>query len=237
MNKNYLLGIAATLFGLTASLSTPAEATVIVQNFNLSSSPNNGTQINTTTNRRSRAWVLNSQIAQFNIAVGDTLEVNLTFDAPLSMQDFGDPSLEYAQVSFSNMNISPNFGFSFENSGARYLGVTGSFDGDPDLASGTRLGNSFTGPPPSGQRLESIPLLSAGNITSDVMFFTGISFFWNITAIDPQTAPFTFASFVLLDDSNPVPAPGALALLGLGLFGIGGLRRKKPRKQICQSPT
>jgi hypothetical protein len=49
--------------------------------------------------------------------------------------------------------------------------------------------------------------------------------------IIPQyfTGPATFGidNISLVVEAASVPAPGALALLGLGLFGLGGLRRKK----------
>jgi hypothetical protein len=68
-------------------------------------------------------------------------------------------------------------------------------------------------------------LLPYGN-EGTTQFFS--SAFSNITWFTFQMQSHLYMDNLTLNASNAsVPAPGALALLGLGLFGIGGLRRKR----------
>jgi hypothetical protein len=53
---------------------------------------------------------------------------------------------------------------------------------------------------------------------SFILYLIGGSLQANVTSLTVSSAE---------TPSDPVPAPGALALLGLGLLGLGGLRRKK----------
>jgi hypothetical protein len=203
--------------------STRTYAAVIVQNFNLSGTANSTfvSQIGS----RTRTWQLGSLFAPFNIAAGDTLQVNINFASAITVQDLGAPSLEWAVLNYFNLNNSANFSSTYVNSGVTYSNTSGNFLGNPAPMSGNKLGPVSN---PNG-RVESLGLHHAADITSSIMTLSSISFVWNYTAIDAQTMPFFLGMFSVFDEAHAVPAPSALVILGLGLFGVSATRRKRAR--------
>ncbi len=171
---------------------------------------------------------------------GDTVTINFTFGGGgLTLQDTGSPFLG---------NVEALAGLAFTVNGWTPPG--GTIDpGDPlvytadihSTLSVTGYSGDLTSSFIDTGTMYAVPSLTASleiqfvaNITNSSVALTSFTIsrtfsnfiIYNEATNDPYP-DFTaaVANIAVLDDSS-VPAPGALALLGLGLIGFGGLRRK-----------
>ncbi len=127
--------------------------------------------------------------------------------------------------SFTAFNSQNGFSWSFD--GAMQVNATGNHFGELFYSLVNTDTNAFiTGGSVNGNStpLNIIPQSgSAGAGNYQLLWYTYIT---NVSQFSSATESGYF-NFALNENGAGVPAPGALALLGLGLLGIGGLRRKK----------
>lgn len=157
----------------------------------------------------------------FVIGVGDTLIFNILFDSRLQVFDFREATDEYFSFGLNTVPGSPGFGGTWTSS-IEALGARG------DIWAGAITLGWMGGGAGFGWGGQGI------NITGSQGSFTGIRWTTTITSAR-EGSPMTIYAFTGVqmgaDGIKVVPAnipePGTLALLGLGLAGLGISRRRK----------
>lgn len=207
--------------GLFAATSLPAQAAVITQSVFFSTADAfEATSENILMGPfglfdvRFRAWG-GGVLTPFTLSDGDILETTVTFDAPLEISDPLGGQPESFFLSIGN-GIGPVGGFDADRSHALtgLAGAVGDDTGDPIVFASTLT--------LEGENANQIVF---GNLTNSSLFITGFTLSTTFVSIDPQGAPFTSVSLFIVDEAVPVPVPGALALLSVGLIGLRLKRR------------
>ena len=167
--------------------------------------------------RKSFMGSLSSQLTPFSIDTGDTLITTVNFTGGVfTLQDFGSPAQGDNETAIINYFTDSSAQFTATDTHTiTFHGATG------DLNSGASFNSnnfSYTG------RYNSIVLFNS--LVETIGTFTGFTITSEIHSISDNSNVFGGARFVFLTDQPvPVPATGALALLGLGLFGLGWRRQ------------
>lgn len=230
MFKRFILSVIAGVLVQAA----PAAATVFTHNvtFDASSIINLGTFGTPTGTQRVQLVPPGGNTNSFTITSGDTIETNVTFtNGGLTLESVGGATQE---VLFMGYNV-PGFDINAENPGFAPVvtydrttelivnSFSGSLNATPDFI------NTFSQPSPTFNNFY------LGNITDSIVTLTNFTIRTTFNSIVFET-PFdqdfslpievTSSSFIATDQIYPAPAPGALALLGLGLLGLAARRRK-----------
>lgn len=175
-------------------------------------------------------------------ADGDTIALNVTFGGSgLSLQDLGNPFIGPVEfMSFGALLLNGWDQLTDNPSNATVMtldtSTTITITGFTGSLTNTVFNASATGVVAVSP---SLVLSQAFDFTTSNANITSLTFsrtFSNIQFVSPfdgLSLPNDFtglASALVLDDSAGVPAPGALALLGLGVFGVGAVRRRETKQ-------
>lgn len=209
---------ACVLLAGSLSFQSPAHSAVITNSFvidpadlNLNEIPSVGLRIRVTDPI--------GGFTPFQIQAGDIVESIVSFAAPVEFQEFASvttPLLNRQTFGVTYLSSDPVIGTQeiVRTSTISLTGVTGDFLGTPPPFTNTWISFDFA----------DFNQFQGGEISGSLMSFTGFTITSTIlsTTSDIYTYDEVTIGFV---DEILVPAPGALALLGIGLIGLGMRRR------------
>jgi hypothetical protein len=235
------LFVVAPLVALAAIAIKPASAAVHTFNLSYSDAPdliNNTYVLGGNTGRLRGFLEASSPFAINGFQSGDTISVNFNVGgAGLHLQDTGNPFIGNQENFGLGGFVLDGWNQSVSNPTQQII-----YTADVQIAF---TATGYTGAlvsPSLSQALNGyqargafLPSFITANVTNSSVWLTSFNItttlnnlqFANDFSYLALPANFTSLGVMFAADDLPVPAPGALALLGLGLLGIGGLRRKK----------
>lgn len=213
------LSFAAVLALCSFGFASTASAVPISMSFNLSAAPSaTFTPILSGNPGRLRSWALTGLFAPFSVSAGDTVDIDISFSAPVTVEDTGQP--------FNGINevLAFSFGISTPTPSVTYgrdtIVTLGGVAGD-NPTGGTAAYSDTVSPPVTG--IGSGRLI---NWTDGFLSFSSIHFSMAITSFSIASTPLLDVGVFTIADDLPAPAPGAIALFSLGLLGLVAIRRR-----------